>query len=157
MNLIPWRHKREDGNESRGLTPFEQLRGDMDTMFDQFFRGWDNNWLQPTGWSPSVDVTESDKAVTVRVEVPGIDPKDLDISISGDVLTISGEKKGHNEKNEGGVHRKESYYGSFRRSIPLPAVVNPEQVKAEQEHGVVTIEMAKTAESKARKIEVKAK
>jgi HSP20 family protein len=156
MNLIPWRQKKENGNTGRSMMPFEQLRFEMDNVFDQFFRGWDsNNWMQ--GWSPAVDVSETDQAVNVRVEVPGVDPKELDISVSGDMLTVAGEKKEQSEKEEGGVHRKESFYGSFRRNIPLPAAVDPEKVTAEHAHGVVSISLAKAPNAQSRKIAVKAK
>jgi HSP20 family protein len=156
MNLVPW--KRKQGGNGTELAPLDQFRSEMERLFDRFFDSpWENFGLKPmTQWAPSLDLTEDEKEVTVRAEVPGVDPQELDISISGDVLTIAGEKKETQERNEGGVHHQESFYGSFRRSVPLPSSVDVEHVNAEHANGVVTIHMTKTAPSKSKRIEVKA-
>lgn len=159
MNLIPWRNKRESA--SGEMSPMFALRSEVDRLFDSFLR-------QPFGsldlpvwgsdkWSPAVDVGETDKEVTVRAELPGIDPKDIDVSVTGNQLVLSGEKKETSEINEKDFHQCEARYGSFHRSIPLPEGVDTEQVDAQYANGVLTLRMPKTPQAALKRIEVKVK
>ncbi|UCD86364.1 MAG: Hsp20/alpha crystallin family protein [Desulfobacterales bacterium] len=145
-SLIPW-------DESGELTRF---RRDMDRLFDRFFEGWPFKLPTREGeWAPSVDVSETAKEVIVRAEIPGMDPKDMDVSVHGGVLTLRGErKKEHEEKGEK-ICRIERSYGALFRSVQLPAEVNAEKVKATYRDGVLKINLPKTKEEPVKKIEVK--
>ena len=167
-DLIPWRKKQpvrqeEERSLQREEHPFLTLQQEMNRLFDDFFGG---RVLEPfgalgEGWdvfSPQVDVVETDKEIRVSAELPGLDDKDVEVSLSRDVLTISGEKK--QEKREKGrdYYRAERSYGSFRRSIPLPAEVDADKVDAVFNKGVLTITLPKKAEAAGRKrITVKAR
>jgi HSP20 family protein len=143
----------------RALVPFSGLtsfRREMDRLFDRFFEGESLDLPAFGEWMPKVDVSEGKDHVTVKAEVPGIDAKDLDVSVHDEVLTIRGEKK--DEKEEKGEHsyRKERSYGSFARSIRLPAPVDATKADATFKDGVVTIKLAKAARAKGTTIAVKA-
>jgi HSP20 family protein len=159
MSLIPWKNKRE-GQETE-LSPLVSLRGEMDRLFDSFLRDpfGAMNWPHwgAGKWSPAVDVAEDDKEVSVRAELPGIDPKDLDVTVVGNQLILSGEKRESSESKEKGVFHSETRYGSFRRTVPLPEGVDTEHVDAEYAHGVLTLRLPKTAPANQKRIEVKVK
>src|SRR5438270_6291170 len=129
MTLIPWRGKGKE-NGGTALAPLSEFRTEMNRLFDNFFRdpfatmGESGHMMS---WSPSLDVAETDNEVTVRAEIPGADPKDLDISVEGNRLIISGEKKETSEKKEQSFYHRETYYGSFSRQIELPQGVDPEK------------------------------
>src|SRR5512146_1179271 len=103
---------------------------------------------------PPVDVYEDENSIQVRLEVPGIDEKDIDIRLENNVLTVRGERKFEKEEKEENFHRIERRYGSFTRSFTLPATVNSEDVQADYEKGVLTIRLAKRAEAKPKQIKV---
>ncbi len=157
MNLIPWRGK--SGNGSQGLAPVSEFRSEMNRLFDSFFR--DPFWSgeEPLGsltsWSPSLDVAETDNEVSIRAEIPGVDPKDLNITVEGNRLTISGEKKETTEKKEKSYQRRESYYGQFTRQIELPQGVDGENVEAEYKGGVLNVRLKRMPGAAAKKITVK--
>jgi HSP20 family protein len=159
MSLIPWRNKRE-GQETE-LSPLVSLRGEMDRLFDSFLRdpfgAMDWPHWGAGKWSPAVDVAENEKEVSVRAELPGIDPKDIEVSVVGNEVVISGEKKESSETKEKGVYHSETRYGSFRRTIPLPEGVDTEHVDAQYANGVLTLRLPKTAPAATKRIEVKVK
>src|SRR5512146_77554 len=103
---------------------------------------------------PPVDVYEDENSIQVRLEVPGIDEKDIDIRLENNVLTIRGERKFEKDEKEENFHRVERRYGSFTRSFTLPATVNPEDVQADYDKGVLKIRLAKRAEAKPKQIKV---
>jgi HSP20 family protein len=107
------------------------------------------------GWLPPVDVSETDKEVTVRAEVPGIAAKDLDISISGTTLTISGQKEEQEEQKGEDYYQCERRFGSFRRVLDLPDTIDADRITAESDNGVVTIRVAKRPGVGKKKVEVK--
>ena len=146
MALVPI-HRRH-GN---GLT---RLHGDIDDLFNSFFRGLDRPFSEHKVW-PAIDVADEEYAVVVRAEVPGCKAEDIDISVYGNTLTISGEKKQSEEKKEKGYYHVESSYGSFRRELTLPTDVDADKVDAAYKHGVLTITLPKAEKSKAVKIKVK--
>lgn len=157
MNLIPWRNKRED--QGTELSPLMNLRTEMDRLFDSFLREpfgtiewphWGNG-----AWSPAIDVAEDEKELSVRAELPGIDPKDIDVTVVGNQLTLSGEKRESKETKEKGVYHSETRYGSFRRTVPLPECVDTEHVDAQYSNGVLTLKLPKTAPVGQKRIEVK--
>lgn len=131
-------------------TPFTLLRQDMGTMFDDFFCGFD---IEPllTGrlgtFSPRVDVTESEKEIKIVAELPGIDEKDIDLSVTKDTLTIKGEKKEEKEDNGKDYYRMERSYGSFCRTIPLPVEVETDKISAKYKKGILKIKIPKSAKA----------
>ena len=106
-------------------------------------------------WCPAIDITQNEHEVIVRAEVPGIDPNELDITVTSDRLTLAGEKKESTERQDKDFYQRETRYGSFSRSVDLPSGVDTEQVTAEHANGVVTIKLKKTAAATAKKIQVK--
>lgn len=160
MALIPWRSKQGDGGRTEG-SPLATLRTEMDRLFDTYLREpwaameWPFGPERP--WAPAIDVAETEDEVTVRAEIPGIDPKDLDVSVTGSELTFSGEKKETMEKKDKNFFRSETRYGSFRRSVTLPATVDPNQVEADYANGVVTIRLKKAQKTPAKRVEIKVK
>jgi HSP20 family protein len=131
----------------------------MDRLFDSFMRDPFGSLADSLGaarpWSPAIDVAEDDQQVVVRAEVPGVDPKDLEITVSGNRLVLSGEKKETHEKKDKDIYHAESRFGSFRRSIELPSGLDTENVVAEHAHGVVTITLKKAPTAAAKRIEIK--
>src|SRR5690606_31437157 len=107
---------------------------------------------------PQLDMTEDDEAFHLNVELPGMDEKDVEITLRNHTLTIKGEKKEEKESREKDVHRRERAYGYFRRSIELPSDVDPDTTAATDRKGVLTIDLPKTkqAQDQAKRIEVKA-
>jgi HSP20 family protein len=160
MSLIPWKNKSSE-EPSRLPATWASLRSDMDRLFDAFVRepfGAIDWPLRDAGtWSPAVDVAETDTEYTVRAELPGLDPKELDISVTENQLVLSGEKKETIEKREKGYYHTESRFGSFRRSIPLPGAIDSTKVEAEYKGGVLTVHLAKSPENAPKRIEVKVK
>lgn len=110
-------------------------------------------FLKDVGY-PVVDVSETGSEIVAKAELPGLEPADVEISLSNDVLTIRGEKKFEDEEKKDNYHRIERSYGSFHRSITLPASVDEGTVKAKFDKGVLTITMAKTEKSKSKKITI---
>ena len=160
MSLIPWRNKVPESRQG-DLSPMMSLRNEMERLFDSFFREpfgvLDLPLWGPGKWSPAVDVAENDKELTVRAELPGIDPKDLDVTVAGNQLVLSGEKKESTEHDGKDFHHVETRYGSFRRTIPLPEGVDTEHVDAQYANGVLTLHLQKTAPAAQKRIEVKVK
>lgn len=156
MSMIPWRGKRQDA-EVEPFGALDVFRSEMDRIFDRFLGGnWSPGRMGGMGdWLPSVDVSETDKEITVRAEVPGLDPDDLDVSVTGNVLTFSGEKKESSEKKGENYSYTERRFGSFRRSITLPAAVDAGKVSAKHRNGVVTIVLPKLESERPKRIPVK--
>jgi HSP20 family protein len=160
MNLIPWKSRSSPpANVPASTHPVDRLRSEMDRMFDRFFSepfGFADELAPSFGAvSTAIDVTESEDGVVVRAEVPGVEPGDIDITLRGDVLSISGEKKEEHDETREGWHRTERTFGSFRRTVQLPSDVDPDSVDAEHKHGVLTIRLKKSETAKPKRIEVK--
>jgi HSP20 family protein len=158
MALIPWRTKREEDG-GRQLAPLSGFRHEMDRLFDSFFRDslstGDRPWGGSSAWGPPLDVEETDKEIMVKAEIPGMKAEDLELSIRGDALVISGEKKESQERRDKGYAYQERRFGSFRREVPLPAAVDPDDVNAEYKDGVLTVRLQKSQEALPKKIQVK--
>jgi len=160
MSLIPFRSRRAAGVEPAGMSPLADFRTEMNRLFDGFFSRplpfapWTET--APGQWLPSIDLAEDPQKIEIRAELPGIDPKTVEVNVTEDRLVISGEKKHSSSKIGNGWTDVESQYGSFCRSIPLPDPVDPAKVTASFANGVLTVEMAKTASTAARKIPVQA-
>ncbi len=137
--------------------PFRELNTLQDRLNrlfqDSYARGADE--LMTAGsFVPAVDVYEDEHAITLKVEVPGIEQKDIDIRLENTTLTVRGERKFEQEEKEENFHRIERRYGSFVRSFTLPNTVDTEKVSAEYESGVLRIRLAKRAEAKPKQIKV---
>lgn len=160
MNIIPWRTKREDRALNRSEYPLNRLRNEMDSLFERFFR---DPFLTPFGeefgtelaWGPQIDLAETDKEVTVTAELPGVDPKDVDIKVVDNMLTLSGEKRHEREEKKRNFHFIERQHGSFHRTIALPSSVNPDKVDATFKQGVLTVTLMKHQNAQAKRIEIK--
>ena len=153
MHLSRW--KRGPENAPVVWDPWNE----MDRLFQ---RVWltpltgDGGQAAPTMGVPvALDMCEDEQSVCVRAEVPGIAPEDLDITVQGDVLTISGEKQEQQSDEKQGYHRTERRFGRFQRSIQLPGTVDTNAIEATHENGVVTITLKKAASALPRKVEVK--
>jgi HSP20 family protein len=133
------------------------FRREVDRLFDRFFEGWPFRLSpQEAPWAPSVDVSETGKDVIVKAELPGMDPKEIDVSVRGDMVTLHGERRQEKEEKGENFHRVERSYGSFSRSIQLPVEVDSGKVNATYKDGVLKITMPKSKEAATKKIEVKA-
>jgi len=126
----------------------------MDDLFDSFFRGLDRPFAGYKAW-PAIDVVEEEDAIVVRSEVPGCKAEDIEISVYGNTLTISGEKKQSDEKKEKGYYHVESTYGSFRRELTLPTDVDQGKIDAICKDVVLNIALPKAEKTKAVKVKVK--
>jgi HSP20 family protein len=159
MSLIPFRTKRSSGMEPASLATISDFRNEMNRLFEGFLNrpAWGASWFEtaePGVWMPAIDMQETDAEIHVRAELPGIDPKDVDVSVSEDRLLISGEKKSEAEQTTDGWTHRESHYGSFSRAIPLPEAVDPAKVTARYDKGVLTVELKKSPTSTSRKVPV---
>jgi HSP20 family protein len=105
---------------------------------------------------PAMDVFETEGAIVAKLELPGIEPGDVEVSVEDSTLTVSGKRELSSETNEENYHRVERRYGSFTRAITLPQTADVEKVSASFDKGVLTIEVGKTERSKPKKIEIKA-
>jgi len=130
------------------------LRSAMDRMFEGAMIGPELEWRPSTSWQLSLDVVESDDDYSVKASVPGINPDDLNITLSGRTLTIKGEVKEETESEEGKYHLRERRYGSFSRSIRLPTEINAAEVEASYDAGVLKLSLPKVEEVKPKRIEV---
>jgi HSP20 family protein len=142
--LIPWRGE------------VERLRNEMERLYGRFFDLRPFQRAEEGDWVPNLDVSETSKEVIVQAEIPGMESKDINVSLEGGMLTIKGERKREHEEKDENFHRIERNYGSFYRSIRLPADVDPENVKATYKKGVLKINLPKTEKETGKKIEVSA-
>ena len=134
------------------------LREAMDRLFEESFIRPRTGWLAPVGAGTlAVDVYETDQDVVVKSSVPGIKPEDIDITITGDTLTIKGETQAEEKVERADYIRQERRYGAFSRSLTLPTSIVAEKAKAEFENGVLTLTLPKAEEVKPKTIKVKAK
>ncbi len=155
-----FKRENEGGGEylpaTRGNDPFARMHREMDRMFEDFFgesRGGGNGLLL----KPSVDIAESKKAYKISVEVPGIDPEQIDLHVDNGTLVLSGEKSQESEDDDEGFHRIERSYGQFRRVLTLPEDADPDGIKADFKNGVLKIRIPRVKQSEkpgAKKVEI---
>jgi HSP20 family protein len=140
---------------SSAANPFGFLHREIDRLFDDLTR--DVGGQGRVNLVPSIDVSETDKAITITAEMPGLERKDIEISVEDDVLTIRGEKKVESEHddNNKNYHLSERSYGVFYRVLQLPPGVDPSKIEASMSNGVLKITIPKPARSEPKKIEVK--
>jgi len=138
-------------------SPFMSLQREIDRLFNDFTHNFPYFELKPNGGKlmPSTDLTETDKEIEITAELPGLEEKDVQISLADNRLTIRGEKKAEKEQSDKNYRMIERSYGSFERTVELPEGVNPDDVKATIAKGVLTVKVPKPAPVQAKKIEVK--
>jgi HSP20 family protein len=152
MQLVPTL-RRPDGGRS--------LLRDWDRLEDRMQRlmGGMPLW-EPTSeafvWAPKIDFADDNGNFVMTAELPGVEPKDVDIEVEGNVLTVKGEKKTTREHKEERIQVAERRYGAFERSFTLPSSADPEKITAEFKQGVLTVQIAKRPEARGKKIQVKA-
>ena len=158
MALLPRKREERGLADTQAVRSLASLRAEMNRVFDSFWHG-DFGLESMREWGSrfnlDLDVVEGENSVTIKADTPGMDPKDIDISVVGNTLTIKGEKKEESEDKGKDYYRSERRYGSFVRSIQLPSSVDAEKVKAEYKKGVLKITMPKLESEKPKRIEVK--
>jgi HSP20 family protein len=143
----------------RTLSRFESFRG-ASSLQDQVNRLFNDVFERPgdesnlTGWAPAVDIYETEHELVVKADLPDIDPKDLDIRVENNILSIRGERKFESKVSEDKYLRVERAYGSFSRSFSLANTVNSEAIKADYQNGVLTLAVPKREEAKPKQIKV---
>ncbi len=134
---------------------FVTLQNRMNRLFrDSYSPEGRDESLTTTAFAPPVDVYEDEHGVTLKIEVPGIDEKDIDVRIESNTLTVHGERKFEKEEKEENYRRVERQYGSFTRTFTLPNTVDQESVHADYDKGVLKVTLAKKAEAKPKQIKV---
>jgi HSP20 family protein len=141
------------GKRTPSSDPFAQIQGEIDRLFDDFGRGFYQN--RSGDLVPRIDVTETESAIEVSAELPGLEQKDVQIDFTDDLLTIKGEKKSEKEEKGKDRHITERRYGSFYRAIRLPPGTDPAKIEASIANGVLTVKAPKPAPSVTKKIEIK--
>jgi HSP20 family protein len=126
----------------------------MQRLFRDSYTDGRDEALTTSTFAPPVDVYEDEHNITLKIEVPGIDEKDIDVQIENNTLTVNGERKFEKEEKEENYRRVERQYGSFTRSFTLPNTVDPEHVQAHYDKGILKIQLAKKAEAKPKQIKV---
>lgn len=130
------------------------LQERMSRMLDSQYRGAEDDWALGGSWAPAVDIYEKDGNIVLKAELPGVDPKDVDVRVENNLLTLRGERKFDNEVQRDNYHRVERSYGSFSRSFTLPNVVDTANIKAEYRDGVLHMTLPKREEAKPRQIQI---
>jgi len=152
MAIIRW--KDRDMYDPWG--DFKKLQNEINSLFD-FDRFPATTGLFDRSFSPALDVIENSQDFTVKCELPGLDQKDIDVSIASNVLTIKGQKRDEREEKKGKYYKKESWSGSFQRTLPLPASIENDKIQAEFKEGILTITLPKKEEAKTKQIAVNIK
>ena len=168
MADVPVEVKKAPPAQTNVPDVWQSLRGEMDRLFDRFGGGFGFPSLrrmfdvEPMRSSfsfsaPAIDMSEDEKAYKISAELPGIDAKDIDVLVSGDMLVLKGEKRREKEEKEKNYHYSERAYGSFQRPFELPASVDRDKIAADFSKGVLTITLPKRAEAQrpTKKIEIK--
>jgi HSP20 family protein len=147
--LIPWRRRSE--------SMFEGFRQEMNDLVKRFFPAavseTDGGMLE--AWAPQCDVEETDKEIIVKADLPGVDAKDVDISVMDNALIMRGEKKEEKEEKKKNYHRVERFSGQFYREITLPQGVDAERITATSANGTITVTIPKKPGAQPKKIAVK--
>jgi len=155
-DLIPWRRERGDVStpEEQDKDALLDIRDEMNRIFEDFFERplglspLSRETSLPTSFMPDLDISDSEDEIMVSAELPGMEPEDIDIQLSGNTLMISGEKSSEKEEKGKRYYRQERSYGSFRRSIPIPDEIDQEKIDASYQRGVLKVSLPKTAGAK---------
>ena len=133
------------------MDPFREFRGELDRMFNTNAAGYTDT---ATDWVPAVDIKEAKDAYEVVADVPGVEPKDIDVSLDDGVLTVKGERKSESKDEGEGYTRTERTYGSFFRRFTLPDTADADNISAKTEHGVLKLRIPKKEKAMPKKISV---
>jgi HSP20 family protein len=144
--LVPWKRPTEGA--------FDFLPRDMFEMFRRFLP--ETVEEAPVAWLPRVDLEETDKEIVVKADLPGVDPKEVEITVADGTLVLRGEKKEEKEEKKKQYHRMERFHGQFYREVPLPPGTDPEKIAATTAKGVITVTIPKKPEVLPKKIAIKA-
>ena len=150
MALVRWKDRGE-------LSPWSALRdleGQFNRVFGELTR--DTDYFE-RGWTPAVDLKETEEAYTLEADLPGLKKEDIELSVVDNLVTLKGERKQEEEVKDEGYHRIERQYGSFQRSLEIPGGFNADKITAEFKEGVLHVTLPKREEAKPKHIEVKVK
>src|SRR5712691_2690042 len=137
--------------------PFRELQDRMNRLFSEAYLSsptGEEDWALGGSWAPAVDIYEQDNNIVLKAELPGVDPKDVDIRLENNTLTLRGERKFDDEVKKENYHRVERAYGAFTRSFTLPTVVDQGSIKAEFKDGVLRVTLPKREEAKPKQIQI---
>jgi Molecular chaperone (small heat shock protein) len=144
FDLVPWERTKT----------LSKLRKEMDDLWGRFFGDASFPIFSEAVWAPALDVKETKDNIVVTAEIPGLNAKEVEVTISGDMLTIRGEKKQEKEEKDESYHLIERRYGSFSRSIRLTTDVDAKNIKASHKEGVLTISLPKSEKAKEKQIKI---
>lgn len=150
LEISPWRPFRE-------MVPFrefDRMRREMYRVLESFFQAPERGEGRGD-WLPAVDVKETKNEIVVKAEVPGMEPKDIDISLTDHMLVIRGEKRQEKEEKDENYQVIETHYGAFVRSIEIPANVRADNIQASYKNGVLKIVLPKSEEAKKKEVKIK--
>jgi len=154
--LIPWRWKEGQSGPNNTITEFKKKGNDL---FNRAFGS--SRWLPAfhftRGFTPSFDVSETDEDIIVKAELPGVDPKEVEVNLMGSTLTVKGEKKEEREDKTENMHRIERSFGSFSRSVTLPCEVKEDEIEATFKDGLLNLKLPKAQSGKKRSIKIDVK
>jgi HSP20 family protein len=154
MNMIRW--QRPELATWAGFGRLNDLRDEIDRLFDSPLAELARSSQLLSGWTPALDMHEDKDNLIVRAELPGMKKEDIDISLHDGCLSLSGERKSEGKYENAEVYRAERFVGRFQRTVTLPSPVAVDKVKAQYKDGVLTITLPKTEESKPKRIDVNA-
>ena len=141
----------------RGVNLFDSFRREMEDLFERFLGEDGSAPASVAAWAPRVDVEETEKEFVVKADLPGVDPKDVDIQVVDNVLTLRGGKEEKKEEKKKNYHRIERFSGQFYRAIGLPAGADADKVTATTSNGTITVTIPKKPEAQPKKITVQPK
>lgn len=156
MNLLTVEPEKKASHRS-DPGPLTRFRDEVERVFDRMAKPWDMPWSRRSGadWVPALDISESEREMTIRAEVPGVSPKDIEVRVSGNMLTLSGTKEESSEEKGRGFYLCERQFGSFRRTVELPQGFDCDRVTARHENGVLTITIARSKDATPRHVAIK--
>ncbi|HPF41275.1 MAG TPA: Hsp20/alpha crystallin family protein [Phycisphaerae bacterium] len=157
MNLIPWKNRSDSLETSTSPDLLKAFERRLDRLFGESVFDLANDWFDwPRGATPAIDIADDGRTITVEVDAPGMNARDFEVNVAGDVLTISGHTSSEEkEESDKGWYRRERRHGAFQRSVRLPAAIKPDAVSAEYRDGVLKVRCAKPAGMQPKRIEVK--
>ena len=150
MDLKPWRKPQTTEH------PASLFREEFDRLFERFFSDpWGGEFFRSgSAWTPALDVSENENEIIIALEIPGVDPKEMNISVSNNILNIRGEKKEENKDENKNFYYAERRFGSFQRTIELPNNVDADSISAKERSGVIEIAIKKIEPTQSRRVPV---
>lgn len=146
--LVPWKRRGELLQWERDDHPFDMLHREIDDLFETYYRGVGRMGRHPTK-KAGFELSEMDDEIQVKIEMPGIEEKDIQVTVDEDTLTVRGKRREQKETSKRNYRVSEMSYGDYRHTIPLPARIDRENAKAEFKRGVLTLTLPKTTEARA--------